>query len=134
MIKKFAGVNPRLENVLQQRENSLEVEKKQVEENKNDMTKIKNVEQTSKPEEPKILKGLRGLPQTIIDQILAKEKAKNIQVVTQNTEKRKEIEMMQELIVVSSCFLITKHHVLNLEEILKHPNLTYAMYMDTVPV
>ena len=107
MVQIFAGVNPRLENVLQQKEHSLQVEKNQVQkEDKNEMTKIKNVEQTSKPEEPKVLKGLRGLPPAILQAILAKEKAKNILDVTQNTEKRKEIEKMQELIVVRGRFLI----------------------------
>ena len=100
MINKFAGINSRLENVLQQKEDSLQVEQNQIQEEKNDMTKFKHAEQTPKAEEPKILKGLRGLPPALLQKILDKEKAKNVQDVTQNTEKRKEIETLQELILV----------------------------------
>ena len=104
MIKRFAGVNSRLENVLKKQQGAQQKETKQMPEEKNDMTKIKSFE-NPKTQEPKILKGLRGLPPAILEKILAKEKAKNIQDVTQNTEKRKEIEMMQELLVVSCVFL-----------------------------
>ena len=104
MIKIFAGVNSRLENVLKKQQATQQEETKQMPEEKNDMTKIKSFE-SPKTQEPKLLKGLRGLPPAILEKLLAKEKAKNIQDVTQNTEKRKEIEMMEELLVVSGVFL-----------------------------
>ena len=104
MIKIFAGVNSRLENVLKKQQATQQEETKQMPEEKNDMTKIKSFE-SPKTQEPKLLKGLIGLPPAILEKLLAKEKAKNIQDVTQNTEKRKEIEMMEELLVVSGVFL-----------------------------
>ena len=95
MLEKFAGINPRLENVLQDRK-----EQPLVEEEK-EITKIKIPEVNAKSEEPKILKGLKGLPPALLQKILDKEKEKNVKDVTQNTEKRKRLEKMEELIAVS---------------------------------
>ena len=101
MIEKFASVNPRLENVLKEKETS-SLKKKELEEEKSgEMTKLKNPEVASDVEEPKVLKGLRGLPPALLQKILAKQKEKNVQDVTQNSEKRKRIEQMEELISVS---------------------------------
>ena len=95
MLEKFAGINPRLENVLQDRkEQPLVAEEKEI-------TKIKIPEVNAKSEEPKILKGLKGLPPALLQKILDKEKEKNVKDVTQNTEKRKRLEKMEELIAVS---------------------------------
>ena len=101
MIEKFASVNPRLENVLKEKETS-SLKKKELEEEKSsEMTKLKNPEVASDVEKPKVLKGLRGLPPALLQKILAKQKEKNVQDVTQNSEKRKRIEQMEELISVS---------------------------------
>ena len=104
MIEKFAGINPRLENVLQDRKEQLLVV------NEKEMPKIKNPEVNTKTEEPKILKGLKGLPDALLKKILEKEKEKNVKDVTQDTEKRKRIEQMEELIAVckQSCELYLK--------------------------
>jgi len=99
MIEKFAGINHRLESVLQDRKEQPVVEKEK------EITDTKNPEPPAKTEEPKILKGLKGLPPALLQQILAKEKEKSVKDVTQNTEQRKRIEQMEELIAVSSCFL-----------------------------
>merc|ERR1712223_1876899 len=86
MIEKFAGINHRLENVLQDRK------EQPVNEKEKETTDTKNPEPPAKTEEPKILKGLKGLPPALLQKILAKEQ-------------RKRIEQMEELIAVSSCFL-----------------------------
>ena len=106
MLEKLAGVNPRLESVLQQREKSLQLAGQPGQEN--GVTTIKNTGQVLTAEEPKIRKELRGLPKSIIEKILAKERAKHIKDMTQNTEERRELEMMQELILVNDRFLL--HH------------------------
>ena len=95
MIEKFAGINHRLESVLQDRKEQPVVEKEK------EITDTKNPEPPAKTEEPKILKGLKGLPPALLQQILAKEKEKSVKDVTQNTEQRKRIEQMEELIAVS---------------------------------
>ena len=110
MLEKLAGVNPRLESVLQQQEKSLQLAEKGGQEEENGITTIKNAEPMSKAEEPKIRKELRHLPKSVRDKILANEKAKQIREMTQNTEERKELEMMQELIVVSEFFLMGAGH------------------------
>ena len=84
----------------------MQLSEKGGQEEENGITTIKNAEQMSKAEEPKIRKELRHLPKSVRDKILANEKAKQIREMTQNTEERKELEMMQELIVVSDRFLI----------------------------
>ena len=106
MIERFAGINPRLENVLQEKESSEQGTKEAnpkepLNGNKNDLTVTTNLQDSSKPEEPKILKGLRGLPPALLQKILEKEKAKNVQDVTQNSEQRKRIEQMEELLSVT---------------------------------
>ena len=87
MIEKFAGINHRLENVLQDRKEQPVVEKEK------GTTDTKNPEPPAKAEEPKILKGLKGLPPALLQTILAKEKEKSVKDVTQNTEQRKRIEL-----------------------------------------
>ena len=95
MIEKFAGINHRLESVLQEK-----IEAPLVGNNQEATEKIKT-EIPTKTEEPKILKGLKGLPPALLQKILAKEKEKSVKDVTQNTEERKRIEQMEELINVS---------------------------------
>jgi len=70
MIEKFAGINHRLENVLQDRKEPPVVEKEK------EITDTKTPEPPAKTEEPKILKGLKGLPPALLQKILAKEKEK----------------------------------------------------------
>jgi hypothetical protein len=101
MIVKFAGINPRLKDALHERETSLQATNEPLNDSSINLTKIKNPEENSNPNELKLLKGLRGLPPALIKKILEKEKAKNVQEITQNPEKRKRIELMQELISVS---------------------------------
>ena len=95
MIEKFAGINHRLESVLQEK-----IETPMVGNNLEATEKIKT-EVPPKTEEPKILKGLKGLPPALLQKILEKEKEKSVKDVTQNTEERKRIEQMEELINVS---------------------------------
>ena len=102
MIEKFVGINPRLQNVMQEREGRLNAEKVPTNSNKNPTTKIEEPESITKTEQPKILKGLRGLDPAILKMLAAKEKAKNVQDITQDTEKRKRLDLMHELIEVSS--------------------------------
>ena len=103
MIVKFAGIKPRLENALGERGTSLQGTKEPLNDSSTNLTKIKNPEGNSKPSDPKLLKGLKGLPPALIQKILEKEKAKNVLDITQNSEQRKRIELMQELITVSNC-------------------------------
>ena len=63
MIEKFAGINQRLENVLQDRKEQPVVEKEK------ETTDTKNPEPPAKTEEPKILKGLKGLPPALLQTI-----------------------------------------------------------------
>ena len=95
MIEKFAGINHRLENALQDRKEHTPIT------NNKETTESKILEASTKAEQPKILKGLKGLPPALLQKILAKEKEKSVKDVTQNTEKRKRIEQMEELIAVS---------------------------------
>ena len=86
-----SGLNPRLENVLQQRVASVATEAKPeaaAAENKT----VSDV---------KILKGLQGLSPQLLEMLKAREKAKQIKNMTQSTQEQKEIEMMEELIIVS---------------------------------
>ena len=86
MIAKLAGVNPRLEHVLQTME-----------------PKIESSDETSvSQEKPKLKKGLQGLPQHLIDKILAKEKEKRIRDMTQNKEERKDLELLKELVPLAT--------------------------------
>ena len=103
MIVKFAGINTRLDTALQERETAVQGTNEPLNDSNTNLTKSKKPEEISKPDDPKILKGLRGLPPALIKKILEKEKAKNglIQDLTQNSEKRKRLEQMEELISVS---------------------------------
>ena len=103
MIEKFAGINTRIENALHEQETTAQGTKEPLNDSNTNLTKIKKPEEISKPDDPKILKGLRGLPPALLKKILEKEKAKNglLQDLTQNSEKRKRLEQMEELISVS---------------------------------
>ena len=50
--------------------------------------------------EVKILKGLQGLSPQLLELVKAREKAKQIKTMTQDTEEQKEFEMMEELVTV----------------------------------
>ena len=147
MIEKFAGINPRLQNIMQERESTLNAQKVATNSNENITAKMEEpktatntdnttdnmadnttdnttkmeepktnmtdntTDNTTKMEEPKtatntdpprILKGLRGLDPAILKMLAAKEKTKNVQEITQDTEKRKRLELMEELISVSN--------------------------------
>ena len=95
MIEKFAGINHRLENALQDRKEHTPII------NNKETTESKILQASTNAEQPKILKGLKGLNPALLQKILAKEKEKSVKDVTQNTEKRKRIERMEELIAVS---------------------------------
>ena len=102
MIEKFVGINPRLQNIMQERESTLNAQKVATNSNENITTKIDEPEPVTNTEPPKILKGLRGLDPAILKMLAAKEKTKNVQEITQDTEKRKRLELMEELILVSN--------------------------------
>ena len=102
MIEKFVGINPRLQNIMQERESTLNAQKVATNSNENIRTKMEEPEPVTNTEPPKILKGLRGLDPAILKMLAAKEKTKNVQEITQDTEKRKRLELMEELILVSN--------------------------------
>ena len=102
MIEKFVGINPRLQNIMQERESTLNAQKVATNSNESIRTKMEEPEPASNTEPPKILKGLRGLDPAILKMLAAKEKTKNVQEITQDTEKRKRLELMEELILVSN--------------------------------
>merc|ERR1712141_77520 len=129
------------------------------------MTKIKehepvtNAEQANikerKPatnvEQPQIIKGLRGLDPAILKMLVAKEKTRTWEEITQDSEKRKRLEVMDELILVApyivNCHRSVKNgaavpidtltkivadsfgHGKTKEEILKH----VKMFLNLVP-
>ena len=102
MIEKFAGINPRLQNVMQERESTLNAPKVAINSNENITTKMEEPKTVTNTDPPRILKGLRGLDPAILKMLAAKEKTKNVQEITQDTEKRKRLELMEELISVSN--------------------------------
>ena len=101
MIEKFVGINPRLQNIMQERESTLNAQKVATNSNENNTTKVEEPKPVTNTEPSKILKGLRGLDPAILKMLAAKEKTKNVQEITQDTEKRKRLELMEELILVS---------------------------------
>jgi chromatin licensing and DNA replication factor 1 len=116
MIQKFAGIHPLLQNLAKERESQTNSTTELNNPTKNLMTKIKerepvtNAEQANiikerKPatnvEQPKIIKGLRGLDPAILKMLVAKEKTRTVQEITQDSEKRKRLEIMDELILVA---------------------------------
>merc|ERR1719510_970118 len=123
MIVKFAGINPRLENALHERETSLQGTKEPLNDSSTNLTKIKNPEGNSKPSDPKLLKGLKGLPPALIQKILEKEKAKNVLDITQNSEQRKRIQLMQELITVAP-YIVNCHRSIKNGAAVKVDDLT----------
>ena len=102
MIEKFAGINPRLQNIMQERESTLNAQKVATNSNENITTKMEEPKTVTNTDPPRILKGLRGLDPAILKMLAAKEKTKNVQEITQDTEKRKRLELMEELISVSN--------------------------------
>ena len=102
MIEKFAGINPRLQNIMQERQSTLDAQKLATNSNENITTKMEGPKPVTNTDPPKILKGLRGLDPAILKMLAAKEKTKNVQDITQDTEKRKRLELMEELISVSN--------------------------------
>ena len=102
MIEKFAGINPRLQNIMQERESTLNAQKVATNSNENITTKMEEPKTVTSTDPPRILKGLRGLDPAILKMLAAKEKTKNVQEITQDTEKRKRLELMEELISVSN--------------------------------
>ena len=102
MIEKFAGINPRLQNIMQERESTLNAQKVANNSNENITTKMEEPKTVTNTDPPRILKGLRGLDPAILKMLAAKEKTKNVQEITQDTEKRKRLELMEELISVSN--------------------------------
>ena len=112
MIEKFAGINPRLQNIMQERESTLNSQKVATNSNENIKTKMEEPKTVTNTDSPRILKGLRGLDPAILKMLAAKEKTKNVQEITQDTEKRKRLELMEELISVSNyaSIMMAKHH------------------------
>ena len=112
MIEKFAGINPRLQNIMQERESTLNAQKVATNSNENITTKMEEPKTVTNTDPPRILKGLRGLDPAILKMLAAKEKTKNVQEITQDTEKRKRLELMEELISVSNyaSIMITKNY------------------------
>ena len=112
MIEKFAGINPRLQNIMQERESTLNSQKVATNSNENITTKMEEPKTVTNTDPPRILKGLRGLDPAILKMLAAKEKTKNVQEITQDTEKRKRLELMEELISVSNyaSIMITKNY------------------------
>ena len=102
MIEKFAGINPRLQNIMQERESTLNAQKVATNSKENITTKMEEPKTVTNTHPPRILKGLRGLDPAILKMLAAKEKTKNVQEITQDTEKRKRLELMEELISVSN--------------------------------
>ena len=102
MIEKFVGINPRLQNIMQERESTLNAQKVATNSNENITTKMEEPKTVTNTDPPRILKGLRGLDPAILKMLAAKEKTKNVQEITQDTEKRKRLELMEELISVSN--------------------------------
>ena len=102
MIEKFAGINPRLQNIMQERDSTLNAQKVANNSNENITTKMEEAKTVTNTDPPRILKGLRGLDPAILKMLAAKEKTKNVQEITQDTEKRKRLELMEELISVSN--------------------------------
>ena len=102
MIEKFAGINPRLQNIMQERESTLNAQKVATNSNENITTEMEEPKTVTNTDPPRILKGLRGLDPAILKMLAAKEKTKNVQEITQDTEKRKRLELMEELISVSN--------------------------------
>ena len=102
MIEKFAGINPRLQNIMQERESTLNAQKVATNSNENITTKMEEPKSVTNIDPPRILKGLRGLDPAILKMLAAKEKTKSVQEITQDTEKRKRLELMEELISVSN--------------------------------
>ncbi len=49
---------------------------------------------------PGIRKELRGLPQALLDRLAAKEKARTIRNMTENSEERKELLLLKEVAAV----------------------------------
>ena len=90
-----SGLNPRLENVLKQRsaaeEAAAEAANAQAGQAENKAVG-----------EVKILKGLQGLSPQLLEMLKAREKAKQIKSMTQSSQEQKEIEMMEELVIVST--------------------------------
>ena len=86
------GVNKRLGNVLQEA-----AEKQKA---KEDAEK----EKETKPEEeapPVNMKGLEGLPPALVKKILEKEKAKQMKKMTETTEDKKGLQVLEDLQTVS---------------------------------
>ena len=102
MIEKFAGINPRLQNIMQERESTLNAQNMATNSKENITTKMEEPKTVTNTDPPRILKGLRGLDPAILKMLAAKEKTKNVQEITQDTEKRKRLELMEELISVSN--------------------------------
>jgi hypothetical protein len=82
------GVNPRLETVLKKCS--------VVEEAKSTPVQA----QHKAVGEVKILKGLQGLSPQLLELVKAREKAKQIKTMTQDSQEQKEFEMMEELVMV----------------------------------
>ena len=91
-----SGLNPRLENVLQQRADSTASEAKLEE-----VAKAAEKAENKSVADVKILKGLQGLSPQLLEMLKAREKAKQIKNMTQSSQEQKELEMMEELITVS---------------------------------
>ena len=92
-----SGLNPRLENVLKQRS---VVEEAAAEAASAQAAKAEN----KAVGDVKILKGLQGLSPQLLEMLKAREKAKQIKSMTQSSQEQKEIELMEELVIVSPWF------------------------------
>ncbi len=107
--------NPRLESVLQQR---VTAEKSATAEATKEAAPVAAKTAVTKPEpaavetkpDVKILKGLQGLSPQLLALIQAKEQAKQIKKMTQSNEEQKELELMEELLVVSSFLLFATNY------------------------
>jgi hypothetical protein len=92
-----SGLNPRLENVLKQRSVAVEAAAAETATAKAENKTVGEV---------KILKGLQGLSPQLLEMLKAREKAKQIKSMTQSSQEQKELEMMEELIIVRQFFHI----------------------------
>jgi len=93
MLEKLAGVNDRLEASLKNmKEAAVKVEDKSDEASHSGPA----------PPAVAIRKELRGLPKSLIDKILANEKARQIKEMTQSSEERKDLEQLEELVSLST--------------------------------
>jgi len=93
MLEKLAGVNDRLEASLKNmKEAAVKVE------DKSDGAGPSG----AAPPAVAIRKELRGLPKSLIEKILANEKARQIKEMTQSSEERKDLEQLEELVSLST--------------------------------